>query len=187
MESTVHLNHPETFYHAHTIAHLCSLYRPKLFVEYGVCNGNTTTAIAPHCEMIWGVDNGDLNDPHDLDNVLQNYEAFKMNTNEFDKILQERNPVIDMAFIDADHKWISAFRDFEALWPYIRNNGIIFLHDTYPMNEFFLQPNKCNDCFKTPEKVWEKYHNECEMLTLPINPGLTMVRKKCYLPHMVFD
>ncbi len=185
-QSTVHLKDQDTtFDHSATIAHFCELYQPRLFVEYGVAEGKTTRAISPHCEIIWGVDDGGVCDPNAHKNNIPNLEAFKMKTDEFNAILKERKPVIDMAFIDADHCWTSAFRDFEHLWPYMRDNSIVFLHDTYPTSEKFLASWLCNDCYKTPDNIKNKYGGECEILTIPRNPGLTLVRKSVKLPHML--
>jgi len=72
-----------------------------------------------------------------------------------------------MAFIDADHCCQSAFRDFEALWPCIRKNGIVFLRDTYPGEERFLAPWLCNNCYITPRMIKEK--SEYEILKTKVN------------------
>jgi hypothetical protein len=56
------------------------LYKPDLFVEYGVSEGNTTRLIAPYCKTIWGVDKGEVKDPNLVAKDIPNMEAFKMLT-----------------------------------------------------------------------------------------------------------
>ena len=34
----------------------------------------------------------------------------------------------------------------------------------------------CNDCYKTPIEIKNKYKN-LEIITLPLNPGVTIIRK----------
>ena len=80
------------------------------------------------------------------------------------------------AFIDADHKSKQVVIDFEYLYKYIKTGGFIFLHDTYPCMIENLLPAACNDCYLSPIVIKQRYPL-IEILTLPINPGLTIIRK----------
>jgi hypothetical protein len=82
----------------------------------------------------------------------------------------------DYAFIDADHSHKQVVIDFEYMYKHINNGGYIFLHDTYPCMEENLKPTACNDCYLSPLTIKKKYP-EIEILTLPLNPGLTIIRK----------
>ena len=75
------------------------------------------------------------------------------------------------------HKSEQVVIDFEYLYKYIKTGGFIFLHDTYPCMIENLKPSACNDCYLSPIIIKQKYPL-LEMLTLPINPGLTIIRKK---------
>jgi hypothetical protein len=82
----------------------------------------------------------------------------------------------DYAFIDADHSSKQVLTDFINIYKYINKGGYIFLHDTYPCSEIFLRSDYCNDCYLSPIKIRELYP-DIEMLTIPINPGLTIIHK----------
>lgn len=139
------------------------------YIEYGVCGGDSLIPISKYCDTVHGVDiNNSINLPN-------NAVFYKMFTNQFsEKFLPQTK--FNLAFIDADHASDSAFKDFENIYKYIDNGGYIFLHDTYPCIQILLEPRYCNDCFKTPLKIKEKY-KDIELVTLPLNPGLTIVRK----------
>jgi predicted O-methyltransferase YrrM len=101
-----------------------------------------------------------------------------MSTREFKTtFLDKLREPIDMAFIDADHTSTVAFQDFEDLFPHLIESGIIFMHDTYPCDKKFLISEYCGDAWRVPDMIKAKYGRECEVLTIPIQPGLTMVRK----------
>lgn len=163
------------FPHQDFIAFIAQYIKPEIFLEYGLSDCTTTSKTAPHCKRYIGVDIAH----HSKMDLIPNLEFHQKTTREFKVDFLDKNPElkIDIAFIDADHKFESAWEDFEDLWSYITDNGIIFLHDTYPTDPIFLSPHLCNDCYKTPYSIKAKYSDQCEILTLPFSPGLTMVRK----------
>jgi len=159
--------------HAHIISVIAAGYRPNLFIEYGVSNGGATKVFSKYCGKVFGVD---IVVPKNLD--LPNFTFFHMTTREFKKnVLDTLDEDVEMAFIDADHKWEEAFQDFEDLFPHLIENGIIFIHDTFPCLKKWIDPRYCNDSWIVPHKIKEKYGHLCDVLTIPIQPGLTMVRK----------
>jgi hypothetical protein len=188
MTTPIHLrNTPwpaEIFDHPQFIASIAKWYRPNLFVEYGTAQGGATKVYAPFCKRIIGVD---LNRADAK--TVPNVQFYQMSTREFktavlDKLAEE----IDMAFIDADHHWDVAFQDFEDLFPKMTDNGIIFLHDTYPCDQQWTSQDFCGDSWVVPHKIKEKYGDVCDVFTIPIQPGLTMVRKHPpELPHMAYS
>jgi len=142
----------------------------KTYIEYGVRGGENIEQIAPHVERAIGVD------IFSYESKTQNVQTHSMTTDDFSKYFL---PTInfDYAFIDADHSSKQVLIDFDNLFKYINLGGYIFLHDTYPCEEFLLAPKFCNDCYLSPILIREKYPN-VEILTIPLNPGLTIVRKK---------
>ena len=178
-----HFYPAETFDHPEFIASIAKWYKPNLFIEYGFGNGNSSSRVYEHCQRIISVDIN--NNP--LTKTIPKLEFFNMNTREFKNVfLDSPNcPIVDMAFIDADHDSNVAFQDFEDLFPHIIENGIIFLHDTFPCDERWLAPGCCNDSYKVPRMIKAKYGNVCDILTIPIQPGLTVVRKETrYLDYL---
>jgi len=139
------------------------------YVEYGVRNGHSIEQIAPYVKVAYGVD-ADNYEPK-LGNIVFN----KCYTDEFSDN-QLPNLTFHFAFIDADHSTRQVRLDFANIWKFIQPGGYIFLHDTYPCCEFLLEACFCNDCYKTPPWLKVNYPG-IEILTLPLNPGLSIVRK----------
>lgn len=163
--------HGNTFMIGEIIKYANKNSKSGVFIEYGVRCGSNIRYISQFVDKCYGVDL--LEKPSILDNTDINY--YQCYTDEFSKDIL---PTIkfNFAFIDADHAFESAFKDFKAIYKYIDNGGIIILHDTYPMSEAYLAPCSCNDCYKTPIAIKNEFKN-IEILTLPLNPGLTIVRK----------
>ena len=157
--------------HAFLISYLAKWYKPNLYVEYGVRGADCIYQVLPYCKKVWGVDIAPSYYRH------PDFEFFQMSTREFKGVLETRKPVIDMAFIDACHKSEVVLQDFDDLFPYVIEDGLIFLHDTYPMSREYTSPDYCNDCWRVPNALKNKYQGRIEILTLPVQPGLTMVKK----------
>lgn len=144
--------------------------KDPVYVEFGIrwgenfktiCNLNTSG-------INYGVD-------LDISNVTvypDNSKLFQMKTLDF--IVTES---IDLAFIDADHSSSSVIQDFHHLFKHVSSGGYIVLHDTYPCEPMFLSESGCFDCYKVPGYLKKKFHNQMNILTLPLNPGLTIVQK----------
>lgn len=96
--------------------------------------------------------------------------------------LFRRFPRLDIgfAFIDGDHNYNQAAKDFWNLWPHLRHEGVIALHDTYPPDAEWTDENRCGDVYKLRQEL-EK-HPEMEVLTLGrgcvIGVGVTFAKKK---------
>ena len=161
----------EIFDHPDFIASIAKWYRPNLFIEYGVSSGRATEKYAPYCKKIIGVDiKMDMTPPPNMD-------FYEMSTRDFKTILNNMKEPVEMAFIDADHKAEVSFQDFEDLFPHLIENGIIFIHDTFPCSSEWADPGFCSDSWRVPNMIKEKYGKICDVFTIPIQPGLTMVRK----------
>jgi len=172
---------PEIFDHPAFIASIAKWYKPNIFIEYGVAQGCATAIFAPFCKKVIGVDIKNT-----CKYVIPNLEFYEMDTRLFKtEVLNKIGNNVEMAFIDADHNAISAFQDFEDLFPHMIDNGIIFIHDTYPCEEKWTSSTACGDSWKVPFKIKEKYGSQCEILTIPIQPGLTMIKKVALLSYMV--
>lgn len=148
-----------------TIKHNNSVY-----IEYGVRSGENLEMISKLVNKSYAVDLCDYNP------INKNITFHKMLTDKYSELIL---PTLnyDYAFIDADHSCNQVLIDFENIYKYINKGGYIFLHDTYPCLEILLRPEYCNNCYLVPIKIREKYP-DIEMLTLPLNPGLTIIRKK---------
>ena len=78
---------------------------------------------------------------------------------------------IDILFIDGCHEYSQVKRDFFNFLPFVRKDGIIFLHDTFPA-EGHDTPTYCGDAYKILNDF-----GDIEHVTLPYQNGLTICRK----------
>ena len=168
----------ETFDHASILQLFAKWIKPNLYVEFGVREGPVLVTVAPFCKKVHGIDINPINSG--ICNKFNQLTPFQMTTDNYVDLLNKIDPklIIDMAFIDAHHESTKVFKDFEGLFPYVIEDGFIFLHNTYPYDKCMTSPILCNDCYKVPDMIKNKYQDVCEIVTLPFNPGLTIVKKK---------
>jgi hypothetical protein len=164
---------PEVFDHPNLIAYFCKWWKPEVYLEYGLSSCLTTKAVAPFCKRIIGVD---VNH-HPAMDTIPNLEFHRMKTSEFKPILDKLGVKLDVVFIDAWHESETVFQDFQDVFPHVAENGLIFMHDTYPCFPKYVAENYCWDAWKAPHLIKQMYGDQCEVLTIPVQPGLTMVKK----------
>jgi hypothetical protein len=89
-------------------------------------------------------------------------------------------PPLALAFIDGDHLYQQAKRDFTNLWPLVVEDGYLCLHDTYPANEGETSEHRSGEVWRLRKEL--EVSDRMDVLTLPrgtaMNAGLTMVRKR---------
>ncbi len=161
----------ETFGHTHFLEHLFSWLKPELYLELGVRDGFNLNAVAKFCHKAIGVD---LSSP--IISLDENIEFYLGSTDDYFETL----PIdvkFDAVFIDADHSHEQSLKDFLNVKDRVITDGFIFFHDTYPYDEYMFDPGLSHDVYKTALYIKENLIDEFEILTLPINPGFTIVKK----------
>jgi hypothetical protein len=97
-----------------------------------------------------------------------------------DDMFKEKLSPIALGFIDGDHNYEQVKKDFYNLLPLLVDDGYIFLHDTYPPSEDYVNENRCGTVYKLRQEI-EK-DNSLDCITLPrgtaMSVGITIVRKK---------
>jgi predicted O-methyltransferase YrrM len=161
----------ETFNHIEFLDGLIKWIKPERYLELGVREGRTFTKVAQHCEKAIGVDMDPA--PFQLE---PNMEYHTKLTDEYFRTL-DPDIKFDVVFIDADHSHEQSLKDFMNVKDRIIDDGFIFLHDTYPYDEVFFSKYACNDVYKTALYIKQNFIDEFEVVTLPINPGVTIVKK----------
>lgn len=162
-------------WHENFILELAKNYKPKTYVELGIYQCSLFNKMKKYAGVLYGVD---------IDRNAEKYvekedkvHFFNGTTEDFGSFLGE-NPVdIDFVFIDADHSAVAVEADFNMIFPFVKNNGLILLHDSYPESELYTQKTYCGDGYKAIEKLG-RVNFEYEMVTIPIPPGLTICRKR---------
>lgn len=57
-----------------------------------------------------------------------------MSTDELSNKWKESETPIDFLYIDAYHSHEQSLADFEHFWPYVVPNGLVLMHDTFPLS-----------------------------------------------------
>ena len=162
-------------HHSDFIAIIASIIKPKVYVELGLYQGETLSKVLPHATKCYGVDMK-INDQLKM---LQNNNIDKLSitydkTNNF--FLNFKSE-INMAFIDADHCMASANKDFDNVLNLLSDDGIIFMQDTDPISNDYIDPGYCGDSFKLVP-LFEK-RDDINIITLPLTEaGLSIIMKK---------
>lgn len=80
----------------------------------------------------------------------------------------------DLVFIDADHRYESVKRDFNGVWPFVAEQGLVILHDVWPKDKASTDPGYCGDAWRFAVELQKKKY---ECVTIPYHPGIMIVRK----------
>ena len=166
--------------HIEFIEYFVRLLKPRKFLELGVQFGECTINLIDLIpDTYYGVD---ILQNENIDYFIKNknnFEFYNSTTDDFFNYLNKNNKKlnIDMAFIDACHSHEASYKDFLNVKEHLNDDGIIFFHDTYPASEYWTHKDLCNDCYKTSEIIRKYHNNEFEIITFPINPGISIARK----------
>lgn len=131
--------------------------QPETIVDLGVDFGYSTFCFAnPQIGHVYGVDSfeGDefagIRDTYDY--VLERQKELDLNNITFIKgyfndVVKTWNKKIDILHIDGMHDYKSVRNDFETWYPFVKENGIILMHDTmvnspgFGVNQFLREIN----------------------------------------------
>lgn len=161
------------YHHPVFIGYMASIYKPKTYVELGLYVGETLKQVQPYIQKGYGVEV----------NYKPEIEQLKMHSNltilytTTDQFFDFFNEGIDMAFIDADHCYESALKDFENVYARLNDGGVIIMHDTDPENNNLFSSEFCGDSYKIVKILEERSDINCT--TIPFDDtGLTIITKK---------
>lgn len=163
-------------WHVDFIVHLAAVKRPKVYVELGLYECELFNKVIPYADHLIGVDT-DKRSGSFMDRSTKKTKFFYGSTADFAKELRREPLVIDLLFIDADHSKEAVLHDFQAFFPYVVDQGLIVLHDSYPKNKTYTDPKPCGDAYKAIEQL-ARQRDSYEMVTIPTHPGLTICRKR---------
>lgn len=170
--------------HVKLITQLIDTLGVKCYLELGTYHGECIQAVSTRLLSLYPKDHWlaigvDLARPPEIEPLIQSnfIDFWQMSTDQFFVEGVRAYEEFDMIFIDADHNSDAVRRDFENSLKFIKDQGIILLHDTYPANAALTDPGYCGDAWKFADQYSDKYEG-CEFCTLPYSPGLTIVRKR---------
>lgn len=87
---------------------------------------------------------------------------------------------VAVALIDGDHDSKQVQKDFNNLFALLSLNGLIFIHDTYPIDKTYIDPSASGDGYLVRQRLEEQRFlvDVFTFLRSAGGHGLTMVRKK---------
>lgn len=156
--------------------------RPECILEIGVRSGVSTFA------MTQALVDGKINyreyiacdiDPACKELQLPVPVKFEiMPSDELASIWYHKYNDISILLIDGLHEISQVRRDFYHFYPFVKRNGYILFHDTYPPTEDDKNPGACWDAYKIISDLnnYVMLH-EIEYVTLAYSYGLTVCRK----------
>jgi predicted O-methyltransferase YrrM len=162
----------ETFDHITFLEMLAKWIKPESYLELGVKDCKCFKILTKYAKESVGVDI----QPIEM-KLKDNIHFYHGTTDNYFDSIKNSNLKFDLIFIDADHSYEQSLKDFLNAKKYIIEDGFILLHDTYPYDPRMFAPDLCYDAYKTPLYIKENLIDDFEILTLPFNPGLTLVKK----------
>lgn len=164
--------------HALVIYNIVRAIKPKRILEIGIRSGVSTKA------MLGALADGN-NIKCEYNGCDINPACQKLQKNSSltlllhimssDELAKQWNKSIDILFIDGCHEYSQVKRDYINFSHFLKKNGFMFFHDTYPPNERLKNPDKCGTAYKILNDL--KNDNTLECITLPYSYGLTICRK----------
>lgn len=161
----------ETYNHAEILEHFAKWIKPERYLEIGVRDGRILKIISKYSHECYGVDIKFSEYNYD-----KNVKLFEMSSDEFFRF----KPVttkFDMVFIDGDHSKKQVYKDFMSVKNHVIDDGFVFLHDSYPFDEWMTAPDLSDNCWEAILDIKKNFYDEWEIITLPFNPGLTIMKK----------
>jgi predicted O-methyltransferase YrrM len=157
--------------------------KAKKILELGVRNGTTTRALVAAASLLDSeVDSVDIQPA----NFLINFDKWKFYKSDALQFLKNNNKKYDFIFIDDWHGEDHVCKELELLEPYFDVTTIIVMHDlmhsfshpyynnkTYPAGNEFEGRGPYGGLLKFLSRTENKY----EYVSLPVNHGLTILRR----------
>jgi len=150
------------------VTYFASLLCPENYLELGISQGIRINKIVNYVNRAIGVD---IVEPKQLGK----YEFYCLSTDEFFNKIKNGEiqiPQFDIVFIDADHSLEQCYKDFINVLPYVANNGLVFMHDTFGVGDV-------GDVGSGPYDAAKRIREEGYEITtvLPVYPGMSIIRK----------
>lgn len=125
--------------------------KPKVIVELGVWEGNSTEAWAQLADKVYAIDI--FITPKFVKKVLSKYNNIEVIESDSSSAASKFNEnSVDMVYIDACHEYEGVKKDILAWLPKIKKNGYLAGHD-------FLVSTSHDKVSSERVDMWEKYEN----------------------------
>lgn len=150
-------------WYARIIAAVCAAYENCRYLEIGVDQGACLAHVARSCPTVTGVDPV----------APERYVPGEFCQTTADGFFARDTRRWDVIFIDGDHSYEQALRDYHHAVAALADNGTIFLHDTWPTEEHHYAPDACGSVYRLRRQLEDRH---ADAFTFRRHPGLTLVR-----------
>ena len=144
------------FNHIEFIKTLAMWLKPERYLEVGIYQNQCLNVVAPFCKEVYAVD------------------------------ILLRNPNLHENVIDGSHSHEQSLRDFLNVKDRVIEDGFILMHDSYPFDLGWTSIELCGEVFKTMEYIKKNFYRDFEILTLPIHPGLSLIKKMNHKKQLAY-
>ncbi len=170
---------------------LTRAYKPKVVVEIGSAQGNSTChigmalkangmgrlyAIDPHTQTDWN-DTDSVNTYGILRSNLRNLKIsnhVQIVRKTSDEAFKDWKLPIDLLFIDGDHSYDGVKRDWEMFSPFVREFGVVIFHDTLWLRNPDPEMGRAN--MGVPDFVEELREQGYPVTTIDRNFGVSLIQ-----------
>jgi hypothetical protein len=164
-------NRGDSHHHKFLIREIVRLTGCQTYLELGVYDGETLDYVRPVVSRAIGVDLVDKRRD-------RSSEFYLMKTDDFFNHNKGLGLKFDVVFIDADHCFESAKKDFYNALDVLNEFGIIMMHDSDPISLEYTNPGYCGDSFRMIDHIIEN-HPELNIITLPVTEtGISIIMRK---------
>jgi len=151
--------------------------KPDAILEIGIRGGVSTLTI---CQAL---QDGDIKTKYHCCDINASALNVQRKTNvpltfhimSSNKLAEKWDQSIDLLFIDGCHEYSQVKKDYLNFRSFLRPNGFIFFHDTYPPSEKYMTSEYCGDAYRILDDL--KKDKTIEFVTFPYSYGLTVCRK----------
>ena len=159
-------------WHIDFIIHLVTIIKPRNYLEIGIYKAGLLNYLIDFIPEITAVD---IN-PESARYIKKKSKVNLINMNSID-FWEINTKKFDMIFIDGNHSKEYVEKDFYGAMNSLNDEGILLIHDTYPKDKEATNPDRCDDGFLAVQKIG-RVTVDFEIMTIPVHPGLTLIRKR---------
>jgi hypothetical protein len=161
---------PANRWHGPIIASVVASYPSPTYIEIGVFEGECLAQVAPHCREAHGVDVSFERLKHDVGAA----QLWQLPSDEFFESYE--GPAPDVVFVDGDHDYDQARRDAHNALGVLAPEGVLFLHDTWPVLRAATERLLCGGVHRVLEEL--QADETLEIATIRRWPGLSIVTRR---------
>ncbi|MDQ3936608.1 MAG: class I SAM-dependent methyltransferase [Actinomycetota bacterium] len=149
---------------------MAASYAKPTYIEIGVYKGDCLAEVAPVCGEAHGVDVSFER----LEFDVAGARLWEMTSDAFFESYDGPRP--DIVFVDGDHAYEQARRDTHNALEILTAEGVLFMHDTWPVFRAATERMVCGGVHRVVEEL--QADERWEVATIRRWPGLSVVTRR---------